>query len=224
MTSVYSSKNSNRYFLHQAILKSFSHRFSEIKLLKDFYPWANHTLLPNLYGDYRGKYMALGQIGGTVTSHSAPNHDPWEAGERAAVFSIWPQLCGYYKGLFPGTHLRRFSKWLFTHGDQVYGGGPQLGVSQRLTNKSDNWFTYSMNNDWSDPWNSAAHSWAQSQECGLTGKGSTWHGILAWCSVFPSFVTMSVQFLVWLSSSVPQTCTECPAKRRMLWHFLRANG
>nr|XP_020031713.1 polycystic kidney disease protein 1-like 3 [Castor canadensis] len=54
MTSVYSSKNSNRYFLHQAILKSFSHRFSEIKLLKDFYPWANHTLLPNLYGDYRG--------------------------------------------------------------------------------------------------------------------------------------------------------------------------
>ncbi|XP_042556542.1 polycystic kidney disease protein 1-like 3 [Dipodomys spectabilis] len=54
MTVVYSSKNSNRFFLHQALWKSFSHGFSEIKFLKDFYPWANHTLLPNLYGNYRG--------------------------------------------------------------------------------------------------------------------------------------------------------------------------
>uniref|UniRef100_A0A8C6RIQ7 Polycystic kidney disease 1 like 3 n=1 Tax=Nannospalax galili TaxID=1026970 RepID=A0A8C6RIQ7_NANGA len=54
MTTIYSAKNSNQFFLHQAIWKSFSHHFSEIKLLEDFYPWANHTLLPNLYGDYRG--------------------------------------------------------------------------------------------------------------------------------------------------------------------------
>ncbi|XP_049720726.1 polycystic kidney disease protein 1-like 3 isoform X1 [Elephas maximus indicus] len=54
MTTIYSAKNSNRFYLHQAIQKSFSHHFSEIKLLKDFYPWAICTLLPNLYGDYRG--------------------------------------------------------------------------------------------------------------------------------------------------------------------------
>ncbi|KAM4833724.1 polycystin-1-like protein 3 [Thomomys bottae] len=54
MTTIYSSKNSNRFFLHQAIWKSFSYGFSEIKLLEDFYPWASRTLLPSLYGDYRG--------------------------------------------------------------------------------------------------------------------------------------------------------------------------
>ncbi|XP_069312508.1 polycystin-1-like protein 3 [Eulemur rufifrons] len=54
MTTVYSARNSNRFYLHQAIWKSFSQHFSEVKLLEDFYPWASRTLLPNLYGDYRG--------------------------------------------------------------------------------------------------------------------------------------------------------------------------
>ncbi|KAL1783921.1 polycystic kidney disease protein 1-like 3 [Sigmodon hispidus] len=54
MAIVYSARDSSQFLLHQAIWKRFSHRFSEIKLLEDFYPWANHTLLPNLYGDYRG--------------------------------------------------------------------------------------------------------------------------------------------------------------------------
>ncbi|KAM9607613.1 LOW QUALITY PROTEIN: polycystin-1-like protein 3 [Trichechus inunguis] len=53
MTTAYSAKNSNRFYFHQAIQKSFPHGFSEIRLLKDFYPWAIGTLLPNLYGDYR---------------------------------------------------------------------------------------------------------------------------------------------------------------------------
>uniref|UniRef100_A0A2K5R3E3 Polycystin 1 like 3, transient receptor potential channel interacting n=1 Tax=Cebus imitator TaxID=2715852 RepID=A0A2K5R3E3_CEBIM len=59
MTTIYSAKNSNRFYLHQAIRRTFAHRFSEIKLLQDFYPWANHILLPNLYGDYRGKNAVL---------------------------------------------------------------------------------------------------------------------------------------------------------------------
>nr|XP_042133608.1 polycystic kidney disease protein 1-like 3 isoform X1 [Peromyscus maniculatus bairdii] len=54
MATVYSARDSSQFFLHQAIWKRFSHRLSEIKLLEDFYPWANHTLLPSLYGDYRG--------------------------------------------------------------------------------------------------------------------------------------------------------------------------
>ncbi|CAH7063542.1 Pkd1l3 [Phodopus roborovskii] len=54
MATVYSARDSSQFLLHQAIKKRFSHRLSEIKLLEDFYPWANHTLLPNLYGDYRG--------------------------------------------------------------------------------------------------------------------------------------------------------------------------
>ncbi|CAO2609910.1 Polycystic kidney disease protein 1-like 3, partial [Lemmus lemmus] len=54
MATVYSARDSRQFLLHQAISKRFSHRFSEIKILEDFYPWANHTLLPNLYGDYSG--------------------------------------------------------------------------------------------------------------------------------------------------------------------------
>ncbi|XP_049643392.1 polycystic kidney disease protein 1-like 3 [Suncus etruscus] len=60
MTTVYSAQNPNRFYLHQALQKSFSHRFSEIKLIKHFYPWARHTLVPNLYGEYRGKNIDLG--------------------------------------------------------------------------------------------------------------------------------------------------------------------
>ncbi|XP_036087305.1 polycystic kidney disease protein 1-like 3 isoform X4 [Rousettus aegyptiacus] len=54
MTAVNSAQNPSRFYLHQALQKSFSHRFSEIKLLQHFYPWASHTLLPKLYGDDRG--------------------------------------------------------------------------------------------------------------------------------------------------------------------------
>ncbi|XP_022439008.1 polycystic kidney disease protein 1-like 3 [Delphinapterus leucas] len=53
MTAVYSAHNSNRFYLRQAIHKSFPYRFSEIKLLKHSYPWASSTVLPNLYRDYR---------------------------------------------------------------------------------------------------------------------------------------------------------------------------
>ncbi|XP_066874475.1 polycystin-1-like protein 3 [Kogia breviceps] len=53
MTAVYSAHNSNRFYLRQAIHKSFPYRFSEIKLLKHFYPGASSTLLPNLYSNYR---------------------------------------------------------------------------------------------------------------------------------------------------------------------------
>uniref|UniRef100_G1SWE6 Polycystin 1 like 3, transient receptor potential channel interacting n=1 Tax=Oryctolagus cuniculus TaxID=9986 RepID=G1SWE6_RABIT len=61
LSTVYSGKNSNRFHLHQAVRKSFSHRFSEIKLLEDFYPWARHSLLPNLYGNYTGEDSHRGQ-------------------------------------------------------------------------------------------------------------------------------------------------------------------
>ncbi|XP_039707853.1 polycystin-1-like protein 3 isoform X3 [Pteropus medius] len=54
MTAVNSAQNPSRFYFHQALQKSFSHRFSEIKLLKHFYPWASHILLPKLYGDDRG--------------------------------------------------------------------------------------------------------------------------------------------------------------------------
>ncbi|EPQ17033.1 Polycystic kidney disease protein 1-like 3 [Myotis brandtii] len=54
MTAVHSSQNPSRFHLHRALRKSFSHGFSEISLLQHFYPWARHTLLPNLYGDHRG--------------------------------------------------------------------------------------------------------------------------------------------------------------------------
>ncbi|XP_059523555.1 polycystin-1-like protein 3 isoform X2 [Myotis daubentonii] len=54
MTAVHSAQNPSRFHLHRALRKSFSHGFSEISLLQHFYPWARHTLLPNLYGDHRG--------------------------------------------------------------------------------------------------------------------------------------------------------------------------
>lgn len=60
MTAVHSTQNPSRFHLHRALRKSFSHGFSEISLLQHFYPWARHTLLPNLYGDHRGKDTVLG--------------------------------------------------------------------------------------------------------------------------------------------------------------------
>ncbi|CAO2609908.1 Polycystic kidney disease protein 1-like 3 [Lemmus lemmus] len=71
MATVYSARDSRQFLLHQAISKRFSHRFSEIKILEDFYPWANHTLLPNLYGDYSGKDLS-GQLGRVISSPEIP--------------------------------------------------------------------------------------------------------------------------------------------------------
>uniref|UniRef100_A0AC11BT40 Polycystin 1 like 3, transient receptor potential channel interacting n=1 Tax=Ovis aries TaxID=9940 RepID=A0AC11BT40_SHEEP len=96
MTTVYSTQNSNRFYLRQAIHKSFSHRFSEIKLLKHFYTWANSTLLPNLYGDYRGKNTVQGPSPANVEYSCF-------AGCVNMTAPLWAP-----KGLPPGTHLSSF--------------------------------------------------------------------------------------------------------------------
>ncbi|XP_070940970.1 polycystin-1-like protein 3 isoform X4 [Macaca nemestrina] len=90
MTAICSVKNSNRFYLHQAIRKTFSPRFSEIKLLQDFYPWANHILLPSLYGDYRG-FIADGNsfLLGNVLLRQIRIADP---GLFPAGVSPWEQV------------------------------------------------------------------------------------------------------------------------------------
>uniref|UniRef100_A0A4W2GWE1 Polycystin 1 like 3, transient receptor potential channel interacting n=1 Tax=Bos indicus x Bos taurus TaxID=30522 RepID=A0A4W2GWE1_BOBOX len=114
MTTVYSTQNSNRFYLRQAIHKSFSQRFSEIKLLKHFYTWANSTLLPNLYGDYRGKTTVQGPSPANVGYKSF-------AGCVNMTAPLWAP-----KALLPGTHLSSFR------------------FMSRLINKVENLFTYSM--------------------------------------------------------------------------------
>uniref|UniRef100_A0A2K5ISM7 Polycystin-1-like protein 3 n=1 Tax=Colobus angolensis palliatus TaxID=336983 RepID=A0A2K5ISM7_COLAP len=127
MTAICSVKNSNRFYLHQAIWKTFSPRFSEIKLLQDFYPWANHILLPSLYGDYRGKNAVL-----------KPSHCKYGV---QLIFQI-PCTMIYEKvkegqlSLFPGLHLRRFS----------YICSPR---PMGLTSKNDSGFSYIMRINWS---------------------------------------------------------------------------
>uniref|UniRef100_A0A8C9DH02 Polycystin 1 like 3, transient receptor potential channel interacting n=1 Tax=Prolemur simus TaxID=1328070 RepID=A0A8C9DH02_PROSS len=97
MTTVYSARNANRFYLHQAIWKSFSQHFSKVKLVEDFYPWASRTLLPNLYGDYRGK------------SHS-PGAQSCQCGVQLVFQTPLPRaMRNWRKGLFPGAHLSRFS-------------------------------------------------------------------------------------------------------------------
>ncbi|XP_044515307.1 polycystic kidney disease protein 1-like 3 [Gracilinanus agilis] len=54
MISTYSERNYNSFYLNQAIRKRINNHFEEIKLIKHFYQWTNNTLIPNLYGDYRG--------------------------------------------------------------------------------------------------------------------------------------------------------------------------
>ncbi|XP_036605967.1 polycystic kidney disease protein 1-like 3 [Trichosurus vulpecula] len=54
MISTHSERNNNRFYLNQAIQKRISNQFEEIKRIKDFYQWTNNTLIPNLYGKYRG--------------------------------------------------------------------------------------------------------------------------------------------------------------------------
>uniref|UniRef100_A0A2K6F3N4 Polycystin 1 like 3, transient receptor potential channel interacting n=1 Tax=Propithecus coquereli TaxID=379532 RepID=A0A2K6F3N4_PROCO len=159
MTTVYSARNSNRFYLHQAIRKSFSHHFSEIKLLEDFYPWANRTLLPNLYGDYRGK------------SHS-PGAQPCKCGVQLKLekgqwaSSIWLQPCGHPEGLFPGPHLSRFS---YICSPRPMGMAPTAVSYKRLTHKNGNGFSYSTKSNWSNPWDSIT--------CSKAGIRSNWKGV-----------------------------------------------
>ncbi|XP_056680188.1 polycystic kidney disease protein 1-like 3 isoform X3 [Monodelphis domestica] len=54
MISTYSERNYNSFYFNQAIRKRINKHFEEIKLIKHFYRWTNNTLIPNLYGDYRG--------------------------------------------------------------------------------------------------------------------------------------------------------------------------
>ncbi|KAB0352067.1 hypothetical protein FD754_016924 [Muntiacus muntjak] len=118
MTTVYSTQNSNRFYLRQAIHKSFSHRFSEIKLLKHFYTWANSTLLPNLYGDYRGKNTVQGPSPANVGYSCF-------TGCVNMTAPLWAPKCPLL-----GTHLNSF-RFLSVH-------------PRRLINKVENLFTYSM--------------------------------------------------------------------------------
>ncbi|XP_051829492.1 polycystic kidney disease protein 1-like 3 [Antechinus flavipes] len=54
MISAHSERNYNRFYLNQAIQKRINNPFEEIKRIKHFYQWTNKTLIPNLYGKYRG--------------------------------------------------------------------------------------------------------------------------------------------------------------------------
>ncbi|XP_074140805.1 polycystin-1-like protein 3 [Sminthopsis crassicaudata] len=55
MISAHSERNYHRFYLNQAIQKRINNPFEEIKRIKHFYKWTNKTLIPNLYGKYRGK-------------------------------------------------------------------------------------------------------------------------------------------------------------------------
>uniref|UniRef100_A0A452S2L8 Polycystin 1 like 3, transient receptor potential channel interacting n=1 Tax=Ursus americanus TaxID=9643 RepID=A0A452S2L8_URSAM len=98
MTTVYSAQNSNRFYLHQAIQKSFSHRFSEIRLLKHFYLWANRTLLPNLYGDYRGTDTALGPslLDASWSIFSTSFQHFVDGQRRTRTRMLFPPLCSWH--------------------------------------------------------------------------------------------------------------------------------
>uniref|UniRef100_A0A4X2LXI2 Polycystin 1 like 3, transient receptor potential channel interacting n=1 Tax=Vombatus ursinus TaxID=29139 RepID=A0A4X2LXI2_VOMUR len=62
MISTHSERNYNRFYLNQAIQKRINNYFEEIKCIKDFYQWTNNTLIPNLYGEYRGKSHMVGTM------------------------------------------------------------------------------------------------------------------------------------------------------------------
>uniref|UniRef100_A0A2K5ZDQ9 Polycystin-1-like protein 3 n=1 Tax=Mandrillus leucophaeus TaxID=9568 RepID=A0A2K5ZDQ9_MANLE len=137
MTAICSVKNSNRFYLHQAIRKTFSPRFSEIQLLQDFYPWANHILLPSLYGDYRGKNAVLKPIHckyGVQFIFQIPCTTIYEKVEEGQlVFSDMavpvgiPRACSV-TSVHPGP----------------WGRFPADELHKRLTSKNDSGFSYIM--------------------------------------------------------------------------------
>uniref|UniRef100_A0A8D2F2E6 Polycystin-1-like protein 3 n=1 Tax=Theropithecus gelada TaxID=9565 RepID=A0A8D2F2E6_THEGE len=144
MTAICSVKNSNRFYLHQAIRKTFSPRFSEIKLLQDFYPWANHILLPSLYGDYRGKNAVLKPIHckyGVQFIFQIPCTTIYEKVEEGQLVFSDGRTCGHPKSLFPGLHLRRFS---YICSPRPMGPIPADELHKRLTSKNDSGFSYIM--------------------------------------------------------------------------------
>ncbi|KAI5762662.1 PKD1L3 [Gulo gulo luscus] len=107
MTIVYSAQNSNRFYLHQAIQRSFSHRFSEIRLPKHFYLWANRTLLPNLYGDYRGAFFPSLRLD-TLTSLQASKKDfAWSLISQVIYYLL---VC--YFAFVQGRRLKQ-QRWRF---------------------------------------------------------------------------------------------------------------
>uniref|UniRef100_A0A8C9GMD7 Polycystin 1 like 3, transient receptor potential channel interacting n=1 Tax=Piliocolobus tephrosceles TaxID=591936 RepID=A0A8C9GMD7_9PRIM len=142
MTAICSVKNCNRFYLHQAIWKTFSPRFSEIKLLQDFYPWANHILLPSLYGDYRGKNAVLKPSHckyGVELIFQIPCTTIYEKVKEGQLVFSDGRTCGHPKSLFPGLHLRRFS---YICSPRPMGPIPADELHKRLTSKNDSGLSY----------------------------------------------------------------------------------
>ncbi|MGH0125309.1 UNVERIFIED_CONTAM: hypothetical protein FKN15_022898 [Acipenser sinensis] len=54
MVIAYAARNPNQFYLYRAVHSSTSTNLEWVREIQDFYPWANTTLLPNLYGEYRG--------------------------------------------------------------------------------------------------------------------------------------------------------------------------
>lgn len=156
MTAVYSAHNSNRFYLRQAIHKSFPYRFSEIKLLKHFYPWASSTVLPNLYRDYRGKNTVLGPSPANVGCSWFSKHpcsNPLEHWRKVRwLFQNDCTSVGSQRST-PRAPSKQVQVYVCSpKGDQAHEGWFPLMFHKRLINKIETLFTNNMKSNWSDPW------------------------------------------------------------------------
>ncbi|GAB5582440.1 polycystic kidney disease protein 1-like 3 [Prionailurus iriomotensis] len=122
MTAVYSAQNSSRFYLHQAIWKRFSHHFSEIRLLKHFYPQANLTFLT---------FMGITECSASSHSHSWCHTSPnWSISPRTSEAISQDQEdtenCGVNGGS-PDTNITK-SDSIWRYQDQeILGGYPIQG-------------------------------------------------------------------------------------------------
>uniref|UniRef100_G3WX93 Polycystin 1 like 3, transient receptor potential channel interacting n=1 Tax=Sarcophilus harrisii TaxID=9305 RepID=G3WX93_SARHA len=93
MISAHSERTYNKFYLNQAIQKRINNPFEEIKRIKHFYQWTNKTLIPNLYGKYRGKTHMVG-TGTLYPPTPSMISGTWES------WTLLPKLSAFFPGAF----------------------------------------------------------------------------------------------------------------------------
>uniref|UniRef100_A0A8C0T2X8 Polycystin 1 like 3, transient receptor potential channel interacting n=3 Tax=Canis lupus TaxID=9612 RepID=A0A8C0T2X8_CANLF len=119
MTTVYSAQNSNRFYLHQALRKSFSRHFSEIRLLKHFYLWLPTLRCYHLPSSFTSRLLThrcflllLGTFFtslrlDTLTSFQAKKDFAWSVISQV-VYYLLVCYCAFIQG-----HRLKQQRWRF---------------------------------------------------------------------------------------------------------------
>ncbi|MGH0119641.1 UNVERIFIED_CONTAM: hypothetical protein FKN15_058092 [Acipenser sinensis] len=102
MVIAYAARKPNQFYLYRAVHSSTSTSLEWVREIQDFYPWANTTLLPNLYGEYRDEDTADYGPGWTnsTTGRQSGLGQAWQYHTAASLQKnpVWGRLALYQGG------------------------------------------------------------------------------------------------------------------------------